>query len=105
MPAQRRQKGCGIDADHEAELRARPGPRRDRVDGIVGIAGAQRSRTASAIAMAIVDDFEQVAALLRGQWREPPVIEDQKPDLSPPQWLKKICRVILTKCKEGRPIA
>ena len=30
--------------------------------------------------MAIVDDFEQVAALLRGQWRQPPVIEDQKLD-------------------------
>jgi hypothetical protein len=29
---------------------------------------------------AIVDDFEQVAALLRGQWRQPPVIEDQKLD-------------------------
>src|SRR5580658_8998029 len=33
-----------------------------------------------AAAMAIVDDFEQVAALLRGQWRQPPVIEDQKLD-------------------------
>ena len=33
-----------------------------------------------AAAVAIVDDFEQVAALLRGQWRQPPVIEDQKLD-------------------------
>ena len=33
-----------------------------------------------AAAMAIVDDFEQVAALLRGQWGQPPVIEDQKLD-------------------------
>src|SRR5271170_6839816 len=30
--------------------------------------------------MAIVDDFEQVAALLRGQRSQPPVIEDQKLD-------------------------
>ena len=28
----------------------------------------------------IVDDFEQVAALLRGQRRQPPVVEDQKLD-------------------------
>ena len=28
--------------------------------------------------MAIVDDFEQVAALLRGQRCQPPVVEDQK---------------------------
>ena len=30
--------------------------------------------------MAIVDDFEQVATLLRGQRGEPPVVEDQKLD-------------------------
>src|ERR1700693_6562 len=33
-----------------------------------------------AAGMAIVDAFEQVAALLRGQWGQPPVIEDQKLD-------------------------
>src|SRR5258708_4553220 len=30
--------------------------------------------------MAVIDDFEQVAALLRGQRRQPPVVEDQKLD-------------------------
>ena len=30
--------------------------------------------------MAIVDDFEQVTALLRGQRRQPPVVENQKLD-------------------------
>ncbi len=40
MAAQRRQEFRGIDADHEPDLRARPGARRDRVDGIVGVAGA-----------------------------------------------------------------
>jgi hypothetical protein len=40
MPAQRWQKLCRFDADHEADLRTRPGPRRDGVDGILGIAGA-----------------------------------------------------------------
>jgi hypothetical protein len=34
-----------------------------------------------AAAVAIVDDFEQVAALLRGQRRQPPVVEDQKLDM------------------------
>src|SRR5271163_2500580 len=33
-----------------------------------------------AAAVTIVDDFEQVAALLRGQRRQPPVVEDQKLD-------------------------
>jgi hypothetical protein len=33
-----------------------------------------------AAAVTIVDDFEQVAALLRGQRRQPPVIEDQEFD-------------------------
>src|SRR5882762_6943145 len=33
-----------------------------------------------AAAVAIVDDFEQIAALLRGQRRQPPVVEDQKLD-------------------------
>jgi hypothetical protein len=35
-----------------------------------------------AAAMAIVDNFEQVAALLRGQRSQPPVVEDQKLDTS-----------------------
>jgi hypothetical protein len=30
-----------------------------------------------AAAVAIIDDFEQVAALLRGRWGQPPVIEDR----------------------------
>ena len=33
-----------------------------------------------AAAVAIVDDFEQVAALLRSQRCEPPIVEDQKLD-------------------------
>src|SRR5882672_8556925 len=33
-----------------------------------------------AAAVAIVDDFEQVAALLRGQRRDRPVVEDQELD-------------------------
>jgi hypothetical protein len=33
-----------------------------------------------AAAVAIVDDFEQVAALLRGQRCQPPIVEDQKVD-------------------------
>ena len=33
-----------------------------------------------AVAVAVIDDFEQVAALLRGQRRQPPVVEDQKLD-------------------------
>ena len=28
--------------------------------------------------MAIVDDFEQVTALLGGHWGEPPVVEDEQ---------------------------
>lgn len=32
--------------------------------------------------MAIVDDFEEVTALLAGQWGEPPVIEDEQLDAS-----------------------
>jgi len=39
MAAQRREKFRGIDADHKPDLGARPGARRDGVDGIVGIAG------------------------------------------------------------------
>src|SRR6516164_7822428 len=31
-----------------------------------------------AAAVAIIDDFEQIAALLRGQRCQPPVVEDQK---------------------------
>jgi len=33
-----------------------------------------------AAAVAIVDDFEQVAALLGGQWCQAPIVEDQKLD-------------------------
>src|SRR4029077_7917783 len=38
MTAQRRQDAIDVDADHEAQLAARPGARRHRVDGIFGIA-------------------------------------------------------------------
>jgi hypothetical protein len=39
-----------------------------------------RAKPPIAAAVAIVDDFEQVTALLRGQRRQPPVVENQKLD-------------------------
>ena len=53
--------GCRID-DHLVPV----------IDG--ELAGHDRG----AAAVTIVDDFEQVAALLRGRRRQPPVVEDQK---------------------------
>src|ERR1700674_1289765 len=44
------------------------------------IDGELTGHNRGAAAVAIVDDFEQVAALLRGQGSQPPVVEDQKLD-------------------------
>ena len=44
------------------------------------IDGKLTSDDGGAAALAIIDDFEQVAALLRGQRCQPPVVEDQKLD-------------------------
>jgi hypothetical protein len=42
-----------------------------------------------AAAVAIADDFEQVAALLRSQRRQSPVVEDQKLDTG--EALEEVC--------------
>ena len=51
----------------------------------------------SAAAVAIVDDFAQVAALLRGQRRQPPVVEDQKLDTG--EALEEECIPAIAACQ------
>jgi hypothetical protein len=46
-------------------------------DRLVPMVGGHDCRAA---AVAIVNDFEQVAALLGGQWCQAPIVEDQKLD-------------------------
>jgi hypothetical protein len=53
-----------------------------------------------AAAVAIVDDFEQVAALLRGQRRQPPVVEDQKLDTG--EALEEACIASIAACQRKR---
>jgi hypothetical protein len=50
-----------------------------------------------AAAVAIVDNFEQVAALLRGQRRQPPVVEDQKLDTG--EALEEACIPSIAACQ------
>src|SRR5260370_9493500 len=47
--------------------------------------------------MTIVDDFGQVAALLRGQRRQPPVVEDQKLDTG--EALEEACIPSIAACQ------
>src|SRR5258706_12455077 len=47
--------------------------------------------------MAISDDFEEVAALLRGQRRQPPVVEDQKLDTG--EVLDDECIALIAACQ------
>src|SRR5467141_222609 len=51
-------------------------------------------------AVAVVDDFEQIAALLRGQRRQPPVVEDQKLDTG--EALEEACIPSIAACQRKR---
>jgi hypothetical protein len=50
-----------------------------------------------AAAVAIVDDFEQIAALLRGQRRQAPVVEDQQLDTG--EALEEACIASIAACQ------
>src|SRR5712671_1667240 len=51
-------------------------------------------------AVAVIDDFEQIAALLRGQRRQPPVVEDQKLDTG--EALEEACIPSIAACQRKR---
>jgi hypothetical protein len=71
-------------------------------DGLRGVSPSSARRCAvctrgSRMVSAMVDDFEQVAALLRGQRRQSPVVEDQKLDTG--EALEEACIPYIAACQ------